>query len=107
LYDIFIYYLFNTEGKDNRKDQPFKHWYRFCNLLALNKTTFMKTLIKVFTLFFALAIMVSCTDTKKEEEETKVIVEEIESVEKELNEISEELEQDTKALEDALNDLEN
>jgi uncharacterized protein YlxW (UPF0749 family) len=67
----------------------------------------MKTLIKVCALFFALTVIVSCKDTKKEEDETNAIVEEIESVEKDVNAIAEELEQEAKALEDALKDLEN
>ncbi len=65
----------------------------------------MKTTIKLFTLLLVLGL-VSCKDTKKEEE-TKIMIEQIETIEKEVDSISNSIDKEAKELEDALNELDN
>ncbi|WP_299189824.1 hypothetical protein [uncultured Aquimarina sp.] len=66
----------------------------------------MKTTIKLFVLLFFTG-MISCTDKKKEEEETKAAVEKIEAVESELENVTEEVTKKADELEDSLKDLDS
>lgn len=66
----------------------------------------MKTIIKLFILLLFFGAL-SCTDKKKEAEETKIAVEKIEEVESELEQISEEVESKVEELEESLEDLDS
>ena len=66
----------------------------------------MRTLTKLFLVFLLIGF-ISCTDKKKEAEETEVMVQEIESVESEIEQIETEVEQDAKELEVALKELDS
>ncbi|WP_025739482.1 hypothetical protein [Aquimarina pacifica] len=66
----------------------------------------MKICIKLIFLLFLIGIT-SCKDLKKEEEETKVIVEKIEAIETELDQISEDVDAKVKELEASLEDLDS
>ena len=65
----------------------------------------MKTLINFLIVLLFIA-SVSCTD-KKEEQEVKEMVSEIESVEAKVDSLSMEVEADAEALGEALEDLDN
>ncbi len=49
--------------------------------------------------------IISCRDSKKEQEQAEVSIEKIETLEKELDETNEELNNKAKEAEDALNEL--
>lgn len=66
----------------------------------------MGTYMKLLVLVFFIGI-VSCTDKKKEEAETKVALEKIEAVETELDEITEDIDKKAEELEDVLKDLDD
>ena len=66
----------------------------------------MKLLLKIITVFFVIGI-ISCRDTKKEEEETQVKLEQIEAVEAEVEEMTEDLEEKEIELEEALKELDS
>lgn len=66
----------------------------------------MKTVFKLLIVCLLIGV-VSCRDTKKEEEETKAAVEQIESIETEVDEISKEIEKEAKDLENDLKELDN
>ena len=66
--------------------------------------------MKTLTKFFAIALvfgLLSCTDKKKEEAETKAAVEKIEAVEAEIDKAAEEVETKAKELEESLGDLDD
>ena len=66
----------------------------------------MKNFAKLATLI-AVLIAFSCTDKKKEEEETKVAVEKIEAVEAEVEQAVENVEQKAEELEESLEELDS
>lgn len=66
----------------------------------------MRTLTKLILVLFFVGF-ISCRDTKKDEEETKAMVQEIETVESELDQIKEEVEHDATDLEVALKELDS
>ncbi|AXT55793.1 hypothetical protein J8L88_21160 [Aquimarina sp. MMG015] len=66
----------------------------------------MKNIFKLFTLLLFVGV-ISCTDKKKEEEETKAAVEKIEAVESELESVTEEVTKKADELEDSLKDLDS
>ena len=62
---------------------------------------------KLSVLVLAVVCMgiISCRDSKKEQEEAEIIIEKIETLEKNLDETNEELNNKAKEAEDALNEL--
>jgi len=66
----------------------------------------MKTKINLLLSLLILCVL-SCRDTKKEEAETEVVVEQIEAIEVETQEVSEEIDKKAKELENELNELDN
>jgi len=66
----------------------------------------MKTVLKIFVFLFVFGL-VSCRDTEKESEETKAIVEQIESIENEAEKVSEEIESNANELEKSLIELDS
>lgn len=66
----------------------------------------MKTILKL-SLIGLLLLSFSCRDTKQEEAETKVAVEQIEAIEKETDEIMESVDENAKKLEEELKELDN
>ncbi|SEM27013.1 hypothetical protein SAMN04487910_4601 [Aquimarina amphilecti] len=66
----------------------------------------MKNIFKLLTLLLFVGV-ISCTDKKKEEEETKAAVEKIEAVESELENVTEEVTKKADELEDSLKDLDS
>ena len=82
-----------------------KKWYIY-SITTNYRYNIMKRAMKLFTLLFLIGI-ISCTDKKKEEEETKAAIEQIETVESELEKVSEEVNQKVEELEDSLKDLDS
>jgi uncharacterized membrane protein YjjP (DUF1212 family) len=66
----------------------------------------MKLLLKTIVIVSVLGI-ISCRDTKKEEEETEAKLEQIEAVEAEVDEMSEDIEAKEVELEEALKELDS
>ncbi|NND61802.1 MAG: hypothetical protein HKN48_01275 [Flavobacteriaceae bacterium] len=67
----------------------------------------MKNLSRILLIMLMIGI-VSCRDTKKEEEaETEAVIEQIEAVEAEAEEISEKINQEAEELEEALSELDS
>ena len=66
----------------------------------------MNRLLKIIAVFFVIGL-VSCRETKKEEETLNAAVEQVEAVEKEVEEISKEIEKESVDLEKQLNELDN
>ena len=55
----------------------------------------------------SLIVIVSCRDSKKEEEETKAAVEKIDKIEAEVEELTEDINMKEKDLEEALKELDS
>lgn len=66
----------------------------------------MKKFLKL-SLLCLLFMVTSCRDTKKEEADAKVTVEQVEAIENETEQVSDELEKEAKELENELNELDN
>ena len=66
----------------------------------------MKTLMKCLVAL-SLIVIVSCRDSKKEEEETKAAVEKIDKIEAEVEELTEDINMKEKDLEEALKELDS
>lgn len=66
----------------------------------------MNRLLKFIAIFFVLGL-ISCRETKKEEETPNAAIEQIEAVEKEAEEISKEIEKESEDLKNQLNELDN
>ncbi len=66
----------------------------------------MKSISKLLVILFVLGL-VSCRDTKKEEEETRQAVAQIEAIESEIDQAAESLDESTKKLEVAIEALDS
>jgi len=66
----------------------------------------MKILMKIIMVLFLVGI-VSCRDTKKEEEAEKAAIEKIEAVENEAEEISKKINEEATEVENSLNELDD
>lgn len=65
-----------------------------------------KSVIYSMSCLLAFSVL-SCRDTQKEEEETKIAVENIEQIEADIEQTEAQLEQTSEALENALKDLDS
>ena len=66
----------------------------------------MKILMKIIMVLFLVGI-VSCRDTKKEEEAEKAVIEQIEAVENEAEEISKKINEEASEVENSLSELDS
>ena len=66
----------------------------------------MKILMKITMVLFLVGI-VSCRDTKKEEEAEKAVIEKIEAVENEAEEISKKINEEATEVENSLKELDS
>jgi len=66
----------------------------------------MKILMKITMVLFLVGI-VSCRDTKKEEEAEKAVIEQIEAVENEAEEISKKINEEATEVENSLKELDS
>ncbi|GHC62782.1 hypothetical protein [Ulvibacter litoralis] len=66
----------------------------------------MKIFLKI-GIVFAVVLLASCRDTKKEDAETKAVLEQIEAVEAEVEKINESLKENENELDAALQELDS
>ncbi len=67
----------------------------------------MRTMTKILTLFFLMAMIVSCVDKKKEHDEVQRAVKEIEAIEEGIDKAAEEVEKKAEELEKTIEELDN